>query len=168
MNNNHYICKLATLEEMNQKWDYEIEKAKEDKENLKVWKTRHIERFQKGMIIPYYGLLDGKIICECTASIDPSIVENRDNLINKETAYLSAFRTIEEYQGKGYFSLLFKYMLKELKKRGYNRVTIGVEPNELKNKAIYQKYGFTNFIKQAKEVYPDGTAIDVEYYYKNI
>ena len=166
MNNNHYICKLATLEEMNQKWDYEIEKAKEDKENLKVWKTRHIERFQKGMIIPYYGLLDGKIICECTASIDPSIVENRDNLINKETVYLSAFRTIEEYQGQGYFSILVKYMLNDLKTRGYKYATLGVEPTELKNKAIYQKLGFTEYLENSKEVYPDGTIVEVEYYRK--
>ena len=36
------------------------------------------------------------------------------------------------------------------------------------NKAIYAKYGFTDFIKTAPDYYPDGTTIDVEYYGKNI
>lgn len=48
-------------------------------------------------------------------------------------AYLTAFRTIPEYQGKGYF-----------------------------------KYGFNEHIKDSKEVYPDGTEIDVEYYGKSL
>ena len=164
----NYKCKIATIEEMNKKWDYEIENAKEDKENLKIWKERHIERFQKKIAIPYYGLLDGNIICECTASLDASIVENNKKLINKETAYLSAFRTIEQYQGQGYFSILFQYMIKDLKHRGYKYATLGVEPTELKNKAIYQKYGFTEHLEDSKEIYPDGTIVKVEYYRKKL
>jgi hypothetical protein len=59
-------------------------------------------------------------------------------------------------------------MIEDLKQRGFKRVTLGVEPEEEKNKAIYFKYGFTNHIKDAKEVFPDGTTIDVEYYGKDI
>ena len=59
-------------------------------------------------------------------------------------------------------------MIDDLKRRGYKKVTLGVEPCETKNKAIYQKYGFKEHIKDAKETYPDGTIIDVEYYGKNI
>ncbi len=118
------------------------------------------------MIIPYYGLLDGKIICECTAALSPSIVLNSENLVDEKTAYLTAFRTISEYQGQGYFSKLFKFMIEDLKNRGYERVTLGVEPKEKKNKEIYFKYGFNEHIRNSKEVYPDGTEIDVEYYRK--
>ena len=74
----------------------------------------------------------------------------------------------KEYQGKGYFSILFKFMINDLISRGYEQVTLGVEPEEEKNKAIYSKYGFTEHIKDAQEVYPDGTTIDVEYYGKNL
>ena len=165
---NNYVCKIANIDDMNTKWDYEIENAIEDKDNWIIWKKEHIERFQKGLSIPYYGILDGKIICECTAAIDPSIVQHNEGLIDDKTAYLTAFRTIEEYQGKGYFSKLFKYMIDDLKKRGYERVTLGVEPQEEKNKAIYFKYGFTDHIKDDKETYPDGTVIDVEYYSKKL
>ena len=164
----NYVCKIASLEEMNTKWDYEIDNATDDKYNWIVWKKENISRFKKKYIIPYYGLLNGKIICECTAIINPKIVQNSDGLVDKETAYLTAFRTIEEYQGQGYFSKLFKYMIDDLEKRGYKRVTLGVEPEELKNKTIYKKYGFTNYIKTCKETYPDGTEIEVEYYSKTI
>ncbi len=164
----HYVCKIATLDEMNRKWDYEINKAVEDKQNWIIWKKDNIDRFKKGYILPYYGLLNDEIICECTALLEPSIIQNSDGLIDQNTAYLSAFRTNEEYRGKGYFSKLFHYMINDLKLKGYKRVTLGVEPEEIVNKAIYQKYGFTEHIKNAQEKYPDGTIIDVEYYGKEL
>lgn len=164
----NYICKIASINEMNTKWDYEIDHATDDKENWIVWKKENIDRFRNGLIIPYYGLLDGKIICECTAAINPSVVQNSEGLVSERVAYLTAFRTITEYQGKGYFSKLFKFMIQDLKKRGYEKVTLGVEPEETKNKEIYFKYGFNEHIKDSKEVYPDGTEIEVEYYGKKL
>lgn len=35
--------------------------------SVRIWKFENIERFKKGQIIPYYGLLNSKIICEATA-----------------------------------------------------------------------------------------------------
>ncbi len=163
-----YKCKIANEKEMNIKWDYEISIHDEDKSNWIIWKEKAIKCFKYGAQIPYYGLLDGKIICEATASLTPDIVQNGEGLVDDHTAYLTAFRTIEEYRGQGYFSKLFKFMINDLKSRGYTRVTLGVEPTELTNKTIYTKYGFTNFIKTAIEEYPDGTKTDVEYYYKDI
>ena len=165
---NNYVCKIANINEMNTKWDYEIDHATYDKENYIIWKKANIERFNKGYIVPYYGLLDGKIICECTAIINPSVIQNANGLVDDETVYLSAFRTIAEYQGKGYFSKLFKYMIEDLKSKGYKRATLGVEPEEEKNKAIYFKYGFNKYIKNAKEYYPDGKEVEVEYYGKDL
>ena len=81
---------------------------------------------------------------------------------------MSAFRTLEEYQGMGFFSKLFHFMFSDLKSRGYEKVTLGVEPEELENKQIYAHYGFTEHIKNGIERYPDGTEIDVEYYEKRI
>ena len=163
----NYVCKIASLEEMNTKWNYEIEIANK-KENWIIWKMENLKNMVDNKIIPYYGILDGNIICEATANIDKSIVQNSDGLIDSNTVYLSAFRTNKEYQSKGYFSKLFKYMTKDLKQRGYKRVTLGVEPCETKNMQIYFKYGFTNFIKSDYEIYPDGTKTLVLYYGKNL
>ena len=153
---------------MNTKWDYEIAHAGEDKNNWIIWKKSSIEHMLEGKAIPYYGFLDGKIISEATAILDGSIAQNSEGLVDKKTAYLSAFRTISEYQGKGYFSKLFKFVLEDLKNRGYEKVTLGVEPEETENKEIYFHYGFADHIKNGVEVYPDGTEIDVEYYGKQL
>ncbi len=52
------------------------------------------------------GLLNGKIITECTAiiSVDDLNMQNKDNLVGGEkTAYLTPFRTNKEFENKGYF-----------------------------------------------------------------
>ena len=165
---NRYECKIASVEEMNTKWDYEIAHKGADKDNWIIWKQSSMEHMLQGKSLPYYGILDGKIISEATAILDGSIAQNSAGLVDEKTAYLSAFRTIPEHQGKGYFSKLFKFMLKDLKNRGYEKVTLGVEPEEIENKEIYFHYGFTEHIKNGVEVYPDGTKIDVEYYGKQL
>lgn len=164
----NYICKIPSLEEMNQKWDYEIEHNPDDRGNWIIWKKENIGRFQKGDIIPYYGILDGSIICEATAMLNPDAVQNSAGLVGDGTVYLSAFRTVEDYQGQGYFSILMRFMLDDLRLRDFTKATLGVEPLEEKNKQIYAHYGFTEYIKSATETYPDGTVIDVEYYGKMI
>lgn len=164
----NYICKIATLDEMNTKWDYEIAHADEDRDNWILWKKSNTRHMLEGKSLPYYGILDGQIISEATAILDGSIAQNSEGLVDEKTAYLSAFRTIPEYQGKGYFSKLFLFMLADLKSRGYEKVTLGVEPEELENKQIYTHYGFTEHIKNGVEIYPDGTQIDVEYYGKRL
>ena len=112
-----FICKIASLQEMNVKWDYEIAQSGEDKENWIVWKKRSIENYKQGYTIPYYGILDGVIICEATAMIHPKVVQNSDDLVDGHTVYLSAFRTIDKFQGKGYFSKLFHFMMDDLRPR---------------------------------------------------
>ena len=163
-----YLCKIASFEEMNRKWDYEIEHNINDARNWIIWKSHFLENFKNDYIIPYYGILDGNIICEATAMLNSEVAQNSEGLVGNGVVYLSAFRTIEEYQGKGYFSKLMKFMLNDLKQRGIVRVTLGVEPAEETNKKIYAHYGFNEYIKSATEIYPDGTVIDVDYYGKNL
>lgn len=157
-----YICKMAAIDEMEVKWNYEIKKHKN--RNWKIWKHESISRVKNGQSIVYYGVLNGEIICEATAMFDKSIVQNCEGLVDDKTVYLCAFRTVEKHQGKGYFSRLFQFMIDDLKRRGYKKVTLGVEPMEIDNLKIYQHLGFDTFIKSAQEIYPDGTVIDVDYY----
>lgn len=148
-----YICKIATIEEMEKNWNYLI-KIHQNDNSWKVYKEEAIKRKAEGKAIVYYGILNGRIISEATAILSNLDVQNSEGLVNETTIYLSAFRTIKEYQGKGYFSKLYKFMEDDLKKRGYITLTLGVEPSEVKNIMIYFKYGFTNFIKTAYEIEP--------------
>ena len=95
---------------------------------------------------------------------DENIIQNSDELVDDKIVYLCNFSTDKRYRGKGYFSKLFRFMIDDLKNRGYEKFTLGVEPTETKNLQIYQHLGFNNFIKSGRETYPDGTIIDVDYY----
>ena len=57
-------------------------------------------------------------------------------------------------------------MIDDLWHKEFTKATLGVEPDDKKNKEIYAHHGFTEYIKFGKEYYPDGTEIDVEYYGK--
>ena len=160
---NHYTCKIASLKEMNRKWDDEI-RQHPGNDNWIVWKQEAIRNYQAGKSIPYYGVLDGTIICEATAVTDPDAMQNGDGLLDAHTAYLCAFRTVKRFQGKGYFSKLLRFMLNDLKQKGFTKAVLGVEPTDKANKAMYKHWGFIEYIKSATEQFPDGTVIDVEYF----
>ena len=154
-----YICKIASLEEMNVRWDDEISRHAE-KQNWIAWKQEAIENFKAGRSIPYYGILDGIIICEATAVLESDF--------GRKVVELCAFRTVREYRGKGYFSKLMQFVLEDLKQRGYTKAVVGVEPGEERNKAIYRHWGFSEPVASGTETYPDGTVIEVEFYGKQL
>lgn len=159
-----YICQIASVDEMERKWNYEIRKQRKRKTVLEGLKKYAVEHIKNGQSVTYYGKLNNKIICETTAMFDENIIQNSDKLVDGKTVYLCNFSTDKRYQGKGYFSKLFRFMIDDLKNRGYEKFTLGVEPTETKNIKIYQHLGFNEFIKSGKETYPDGTVIDVDYY----
>ena len=163
-----YICKIASLEDVSKMMDFYIENDPEDRENWIKWKENAIDNIKNNRTINYHGLLNGKVICEATAAINGKLIQNSEDLINGETAYLLAFRTMPDYRDKGYFSILYNFLINDLKERGYKYATIGVEPDELRNKEIYKHYGFTEHIKTREETNPDGSTIIVEYYRKEL
>ena len=165
----NFACKIAPLSDIEKRWDTLI-KNHPDNPNWSIWKNDTIINNKNNYRISYYGYLDGLIITEATAIISPldTAISNSEKLISNDMAYLTGFRTDSKYQNKGYFSKLYKYMEKDLKSRGFTKLSLGVEPQEVKNMMIYFKYGFTNYIKTATETYPTGKTITVNYYYKEI
>lgn len=161
-----YICKIASVDEVITKWNYEIkkQKRKQKKSALELVKNNAVENIKNGQAVTYYGKLNEKIICQATAMFDEDIIQNSDGLVGDKTVYLCNFSTDKKYQGKGYFSKLFKFVIEDLKNKGYTKYTLGVEPKEIKNLQIYRHFGFNKLIKSGQEVYPNGTIIDVDYY----
>ena len=157
-----YICKIASPEEMEQKWDYEIS-IHAEKENWIAWKAEAIEGCRSGRSIPYYGILDGTVICEATAILKPELKQ-----VPEQMAELCAFRTNSAYRGQGYFSKLKDFMLKDLKQKGYAKAVVGVEPEETMNREMYHHWGFTEYLCSDTETYPDGTVIRVDFFVKSL
>lgn len=116
-----YICKIATIEEMEQNWNYLVE-IHPNNNAWKIYKEESIKNMKEKNTIVYYGILNGTIISEATAFI--SNTSDTNELVNENTSYLSAFRTRKEYQGKGYFSKLYKFMEDDLKSKGYTTLAV--------------------------------------------
>lgn len=173
----NYICKIATLDEIIKRMDYLIEIHPNNNLWIKA-KENAIRGYKEKSKIMYIGLLNNEIICEATAYINELAfigdITNTENLLSKERAYLSAFRTNKEYENQGFFSKLYKYMEKDLNAKGYKELSLGVSPNEIRNIQIYFKYGFTNYIKTSIEYLPGPTknSIPIEeivnFYYKKL
>ncbi len=166
-----YICIIADENLINKKFDQEIDNHLDKEEWLEY--KKHAIRNQETRIV-YMGLLNGEIITECTAIISDKDLDmqNKENLVGDKIAYLTAFRTNKEYEGMGYFSKLYNFMENDLQSRGFERLTLGVEPSETRNISIYFKWGFIDYIKSDYEEIPDSneqsSRILVNYYGKNI
>lgn len=150
----NFICKIATREELLKRWKYLIE-IHPGKNDWVIYKENAIRNFDNKSTISYLGFLDDEIICEATAYIKPSAfqgdISDSSGLLNDNMAYLAAFRTNKKYEGKGYFSKLYRFIENDLKEKGYTELCLGVGPEEVRNLEIYFHLGFTNYIKTVIE-----------------
>lgn len=90
--------------------------------------------------------------------------ENGDERFCKlgKRAYLFAFRVHESMQGKGLGQKLMDYTIADLKAKGYDEFTVGVEDDNDRAKYMYAKYGFTEKIaRMAEEFQGDAYEYDL-------
>ena len=87
---------------------------------------------------------DGELDGELYAFLN---LEDKDFADGQNAAYLCAFRVKKEYRGQGYGSRLIATALKDLKQRGFCKVTIGVAGDEPQNVKLYRRLGFNTKIK---------------------
>lgn len=150
----NYVCKIASREELEKRWDYLIKIH--SKNNLWVkFRDMALRNFDNKNTITYIGILDGNIICELTAYVkmDAFIgdISEPSGLLSNDMAYLAAFRTNNDYEGKGYFSKLYHFAEEDLRMLGYKELSLGVSPEDVRNILIYFHYGFSEYIKTTIE-----------------
>lgn len=167
----NYICKIATTDEIIEKWDYEIAIHDNDPNYIKT-KNSFIEENNKGTRITYVGKLNDKIICDCSAVIKEEGIKqealiNKD-LVSNKRCYVFAFRTNKGYENKGYFSTLYKFMENDLINRGFTEFSLFVEPQEIRNILIYFKWGYTNYVRLENKIDVYGNDHTFLLYYKKI
>ena len=163
----NYECVIASEELIIKKWDKEI-KNHNNSELWKQFKKKSLRNLNTRIV--YMGLLNGNIITEATAIISEKDLDmqNKDGLIGNKKAYLTAFRSDKDFENKGYFSKLYKFMEEDLISKGFDTLTLGVEPSEVRNTKIYFNWGFTKYIKTGYESYLNGENILVNYYEKKL
>ena len=146
----NFICKVANRKELLKRWDYLIEIHPRNNKWVE-FKENALKRFDENSTISYLGFLNNQIICEITAYIENSAfigdISESSGLLSDNMAYLAAFRTNKEYEGKGYFSKLYRFVESDLKERGYTELSLGVGPEAVRNIEIYFHLGFREYIK---------------------
>ena len=152
-----YSCRTATRDELLKRWEYLIG-IHPGNDDWVRYSENALRNYDAGSVIPYLGFLDGESICEATAYVKESAfagdIADPSGLLNDHMAYLAAFRTNKEYEGNGYFRILYDYMEKDLKERGYTELSLGVGPEAVRNIEIYFHLGFREYIKTVIERIP--------------
>jgi len=160
-----YICKEASTEDID---NFFKDKIKDNPNDTYFRREITIDRVVKGYAIVYYGMIDGKVISECTAIINPAAKVNISDIVNEDTAYLMNIETNINYRNKGYFTELLNYVLSDLKEKGFTKVTLSVYSDSELNKKIYASKGFTESIKKTTTILPNGEKKISEYYGKQL
>ena len=150
----NFICRVANREELLKRWDYLIEIHPGNNKWVK-FRENALKHYDEKSTISYLGFLNDEIICEATAYIKESAfigdISESSGLLSENMAYLAAFRTNKEFEGKGYFSKLYNFVENDLKQKGYTELSLGVGPEEVRNMEIYFHLGFRNYIKTVIE-----------------
>lgn len=87
---------------------------------------------------------DGELIGELYGFLD---LNDKDFADGSNTAYLCAFRVKEEYRGQGLGSSLLEHAINKLREMEFRNITIGVGSDEPQNIRLYNRFGFTEKIK---------------------
>ena len=129
-----YNYKEATIADLELRWDKNIADNIGD-ERWVAWKSIAIENHKNGQCKTFVVLYDEEPIGEGTL------------ILSLQSAEINGLRIDKKHEGKGHISKLVKIMEQYAKEKGYKTVTIGVEPKETRNLAIYLHWGYDVFDK---------------------
>ena len=137
----------ATIVDMERIWDKNI------KANPKwiAWRNEAIENYKDGTTCKTFVILnDNDPIGEVTMIFSPKHKEigSRIDLADGvDVANINALRVDKSYRNQGHSTKLMRAMEQHAVSAGYKRLTIGVEPKDARNIAIYLHWGYTNFVR---------------------
>ena len=159
-------CSIATLKEVKKRWQGIIyDNLDDNRYNLAA--DEFIEEIKKGTRVTYIAKFNDLIVCDLTVIVKEEGIlhesQNTKELVSQDKAFICGVRTDKEFENRGYFSKLYKYMENDLKNKGYKKLTISVENNNTRAKEIYKHLGFTNFMRTE-----NNNGHIFEYYYKDI
>lgn len=144
------ICyRKATSDDLEALWARSISENPGDDRYIR-WRDSFITRNRSQKAATFAVIADSIPVGEVTLDFHASGYGNatsRSKLADgKNTAYVTALRIREEFEGKGYVSKLMQCMEAHAKKLGFSRLTIGVEAAETRNLGIYLHWGYNEFI----------------------
>lgn len=143
------LGKIGDFQKLKQPWAWDFEN--EWQRNAQKDYIKGIqEGTQEFWVIEEGDQILGEFHVYWTKASDP---EEADG---KKRAYLSAFRIHPDYRGQGLGTKLMKRVIERIKAKGFTEVTIGAYKHEPEIQKLYQKWGFTELIKEAIEETTEG------------
>ena len=140
--------RIATDADFNALWDRNIAENP-DEPMWPVWRQRFRQRIDLGQAITFCAVIDGDPVGEGTLELntgkDPRLCDGKTN------AYLAALRIRKEFEGLGHISRLVRLMEDHARKLGFQRITIGVEEQESRNRGIYAHWGYVNLVMEESQ-----------------
>ena len=129
-----YKYQEASIADLELRWDKNIADNIGDNRWV-TWKAIAIENHKKKKCTTFVVLYGEEPIGEGTLVYLLQSVE------------INGLRVDKQYEGKGHISKLVRVMEQYAKDEGYITATIGVEPKETRNLAIYLHWGYDTFEK---------------------
>ena len=142
------IYRLATLEDLNNVWDKDIDNNQNDSRYIR-WKKEYIDYNLNDDAKTFVAVNGNEVIAQITLILKTNVkaIINKEKLCDgKSICNMNAFRCDKEYEGKGHISKLVKLAEKYAKDIGYTYITIGSEARETRNLSIYFHFGYNEFL----------------------
>ena len=142
------IYRLATLEDLNNVWDKDIDNNQNDSRYIR-WKKEYIDYNLNDEAKTFVAVNGNEVIAQITLILKTNVkaVINKEKLCDgKSICNMNAFRCDKEYEGNGHISKLVKLAEKYAKDIGYTYITIGSEARETRNLSIYFHFGYNEFL----------------------
>lgn len=142
------IYRLATLDDLNNVWDKDINRNPSD-DRWKRWKKEYIDYNSNGEAKTFVAVDEGNVIAQITVVFKTNVkaVRGKEKLCDgKNIANMNAFRCDKEYEGQGHISKLVKLGEEYARSIGYTYMTIGSEARETRNLSIYFHFGYKEFL----------------------
>ncbi len=143
-----YDCRAATMDDLARIWEKNI-RANADDPRWAAWRDEYIGYNRSGAAQTYVVLCDGEPVGEGTLLFAPECeaIAGRTVLADGATvANINALRIEKAHEGQGHISAMVRLMEVEAARRGYQRLTIGVEEKEKCNQAIYRHWGYESLV----------------------
>lgn len=136
---------------------------KVDEKSVMEQVEKDIKRVEKGSIMRCVAEVDNKVVGQSQMNINPSPIK-------QHIAEVFGVVVAEDYQGKGISSQLMDYCIEWARKKGCEKITLGVRKGT-KAEKVYRHMGFIEYgeLKESiKEPWGDKKIYDEVFMFKNI
>ena len=143
----------ATRDEVAFLWDENI-RTHTARKTWEQWKEEYLYYLDHHMALTFAALQNGVPVGEGTLLLSPDCkaVRGRSSLCDGKTiANVNALRIRRTFEGQGHISALMKVLEREAAAQGISMLTIGVQEDEARNRAIYRHWGYLEPVLQERE-----------------